>query len=354
MDNISPMRLSDFNYYLPKELVAQYPACPRGASRLLILDRRNRRIWHRKFADLIEYLKPGDCLVLNDSKVIPARLRGRKKSGAKVDLLLLEKDGNSTFKVLINSRARLKQGELVYFNGGALKAQIIDRGIVRFCTDVYDKLDELGLAPLPPYIKRKPTRLDRQRYQTVYARHPGSIACPTAGLHFTKSFLQQIRAQGVRVATITLHIGYSTFAPVREPDIRKHKMHPEYFKITADTAQILNRTKREGKRIIAVGTTVCRTLEASAVKEKENFQIIPKEQRTDLFIYPSYRFRFVDCLLTNFHLPKSSLFILVCAFASAHDASHIKEGIELVKRTYSEAIRLRYRFYSFGDAMLIV
>jgi S-adenosylmethionine:tRNA ribosyltransferase-isomerase len=341
------MELKEFYYHLPEDLIAQEPLEDRSKSRLLVLHKNDGVIEHRIFEDIIEYLEPGDCLVLNDTKVIPARLIGaRKDTGGKVEFVLLKRTGKDMWEILVKPGRRAKVGSEIIFGDGRLRARIIDYTdaggrIAEFYYDgIFEQvLDELGQMPVPPYIKKK--LKDKDRYQTVYARYPGSAAAPTAGLHFTKDLLAEITNKGVETAYITLHVGLGTFRPVRVKNIEEHKMHAEYYEVSSEAAQKINSAREKGRRVIAVGTTSTRTLETVA---DENGQIEPKSGWSDIFIYPGYRFKAIDGLVTNFHLPESTLIMLVCAFA----------GKEKVFRAYEEAINKKYRFYSFGDAMLII
>jgi len=339
------MQLSSFDYTLPKELIAQYPLEERDASRMMIVERVPDRIYERKFTDIVGYLRKGDTLVLNDAKVINARLLGTKETGAKIELLLLERIRGATYKVLAKPSKRLKTGSRVVFGAG-LSAKVLENAdigkIVEFSGegDIDAMLKNIGEVPLPPYIKRDPEPLDEERYQTVYARSSGATASPTAGLHFTQALLAAVRAKGIMVASVTLHVSYGTFAPVLEQRIENHAMHKEYFELTSETAQIINETKKRGSRVIAVGTTATRVLESCAGAGG----VAAREGYTDLFIYPGYTFKVVNALLTNFHLPKSTLLMLVCAFA----------GREVILDAYRQAIESKFRFFSYGDCMLIV
>ncbi len=341
------MRLEDFNYDLPPDLIAQIPIVHRDASKLLVLDRRTRALEHRIFQDLPTYLKNGDLLVMNDTRVLPARLLGRRaRTGGKVEVLLLREVSPGQWETLVKPGRRCLLGEELIFGQGQLRAEIINRTpeggrVVAFDSqgsEFFNLLGKLGQMPLPPYIHAKLS--DPERYQTVYARHPGSAAAPTAGLHFTPQLLAQIRSLGVETAFITLNVGLGTFRPVREENIKEHHMHEEYYAISSETAQSINKAKSEGRRVIAVGTTVVRTLEAAGSRGQVEFG----ESCTDLFIYPGFQFKIVDALITNFHLPKSSLLMLVAALA----------GYDNIMAAYKEAVAKRYRFFSFGDAMLII
>ncbi|MHB0857403.1 MAG: tRNA preQ1(34) S-adenosylmethionine ribosyltransferase-isomerase QueA [Anaerolineae bacterium] len=337
-----------FDYDLPPELIAQEPIEPRDASRLLVLDRRHDALQHRWFRDILEYLRPGDLLVANETRVIPARLQARKvPSGGRVELLLLAKRGFATWEALVKGR-RTAVGqwlELGDQSAGILRGQVeaeTESGgrLIRFAEPVEPFLGNLGSVPLPPYI-HTPLR-QPERYQTVYARTEGSVAAPTAGLHFTPELLERTRQLGVEWATVLLHIGLDTFRPVTEERVEEHRIHTEYCLLSEDTAQRINRAKQEGRRVIAVGTTSVRVLESAA--RGVDCGVQPCDGPTDLFIYPGYTYRVVDALITNFHLPRSSLLMLVSAFA----------GLERTQGAYAEAIRQRYRFYSFGDSMLIL
>jgi S-adenosylmethionine:tRNA ribosyltransferase-isomerase len=338
------MKLSDFDYSLPKELIAQYPLKERDAARLLVLDRAKGTIRHCVFKDIADYLEPDDLLVLNDTKVLPARLRGFRLTGGKVEILLLNQKRELTFNALIKP-SRLRLGEKINFNGNGITGTLSARDEISFEAKDIESIYSLGVMPLPPYIKRRPEELDNIYYQTVYAKEAGAIASPTAGLHFTQELIGEIRSSGVNIAHITLHVGYGTFKPVKATDIKEHKMEKERFIICGKTLKLLRSAKENGKKIFAVGTTSVRALETAAESMVDHrLPITNCEGSTDLFIYPGYKFKFVDCLLTNFHLPKTTLFMLVCAFA----------GEELIKKAYREAVDNKYRFYSYGDAMLIV
>lgn len=329
------LKLSDFDYNLPTELIAQYQLKDRTAARLLVLKRKDGTIEHSVFKNLKDYLRSDDLLVLNDTKVLPARLLGCRTSGGKVEVLILAKKDGMTFRALIKPK-RLKLGEKIIFNNGKIYAQLTSKNEIKFFAKNINEIYGHGVMPLPPYIKRKVEGQDNLDYQTVYAKNDGSVASPTAGLHFSRKLLTNIKSDGTNIAYISLHIGYSTFKPVKVSDITKHKMEPEYFKIHRDSAKLIEMSLRSGSRIIAVGTTSLRALETYALGRQEGY--------TDLFIYPGYRFKITGSLLTNFHLPKTTLFMLACAFA----------GEKLLKRAYQEAIEKKYRFYSYGDAMLII
>lgn len=332
------MKLSEFDYSLPKEMIAQYPMDEREKCKVLVLDRKTREIQHKIFEDIVGCFKEGDLLILNDTKVIPSRLFGRRKTGGKVEIFLLEKK-NPVCEALIRPSARLKGGERIILESGG-EAEVLERGevgrLVRFDQPIDDILKDGGHTPLPPYIDRIDEESDKQNYQTVYAEREGATASPTAGLHFTKELLERVSGIGVRVAFVTLHTNYGTFAPIKDEDVEKHKMHKEYFELPAETADAVSDTKRCGGKIFAVGTTTARVLEHCAAHSAKGY--------TDLFIYPGYKFKIVDHLITNFHLPKSTLLLLVSAFA----------GKDFILDAYRQAIEKRYRFFSYGDAMLIL
>ena len=349
---MSELRRSDYYYDLPKELIAQDPLEDRSSSRLLVVNRETGERTHKIFKDIIEYINPGDCLVLNNTKVIPARLLGqREKTGGAVELLLLKRISGTDWETLVRPGKSCRPGQRLVFGDGLLKAEILDvieggNRIVRFEFDgIFEEvLDKLGEMPLPPYITHK--LADPTRYNTVYARFNGSAAAPTAGLHFTPELLKQLEEKGVKLAYVTLHVGLGTFRPVKEDVITDHKMHTESYEVTPETAMIINDTKASGGRIICVGTTSCRTVESSAVKnpDGDGFIVKPGSGDTDIFIYPGYEFKIMEGLITNFHLPESTLVMLVSAFA----------GREKVLEAYEEAVRERYRFFSFGDACLFI
>ncbi|MDY5704582.1 MAG: tRNA preQ1(34) S-adenosylmethionine ribosyltransferase-isomerase QueA [Lachnospiraceae bacterium] len=340
------MTLEDFDYYLPEEQIAQDPLEHRSDSRLMVLDKKTGELEHKHFYDICDYLKPGDCLVINNTKVIPARLIGEKEgTGGKVEVLLLTRKSDNTWETLVKPGKNARIGQKLSFGNGLLKAEVIDiveegDRIIRFDFDgIFEEiLDQLGQMPLPPYITHQ--LKDRNRYQTVYAKHEGSAAAPTAGLHFTKELLQEIRDMGVNIAEVTLHVGLGTFRPVKEENVLEHHMHTEYYKVTQEAADMINAAKASGNRVIAVGTTSTRTLEAAA---EEDGTLREKSGWTDIFIYPGYKFKVIDCLITNFHLPKSTLIMLVSALASR----------EHILAAYNEAVKEGYRFFSFGDAMFI-
>ena len=339
-------RLSDYDYHLPEELIAQTPVYPRDCSRLLVLDRKSGEVEHKHFTDIINYLNAGDVLVLNETKVIPARLFGYKaESGGKVELLLLHPTADHCWEALVKPARRLKVGARIIFGDGKLPAEVIEelpegRRIIQFEDqgNLDHLIDEMGEMPLPPYIKEKLD--DQSRYQTVYAEHLGSAAAPTAGLHFTPELLKRIAEKGVHIAKVTLHVGLDTFRPVQNEDITDHHMHSEVYQLDQNTADTLNQARRTGHRIVAVGTTSVRTLESVPLFDG---QFVASSGETSIFIYPGYQYQAVDALITNFHLPKSTLLMLVSALAERN----------MILATYQEAIKERYRFFSFGDAMLI-
>lgn len=341
------MQLKDFYYDLPKELIAQSPLQKRDMSRLLLLDRATGKTTHLHFYDIKNLLNPGDCLVINNTRVIPARLLGlREDTGGKIEFVLLKKHDKDVWEVLLKPGKRAKVGTRFVFGDNLLKAEIlkiIDGGnrLVRFYySGVFEEvLDRVGIVPLPPYITEKLN--DRERYQTVYSKYNGSAAAPTAGLHFTGELIDELKNKGVKFAELTLHVGIGTFRPVKTETIEEHKMHSEYFKIGKEACDIINEAKKENRRVIAVGTTSCRVLESVAA---EDGTVKPAEGETDIFIYPGYRFKAIEGLITNFHLPESTLLMLVSAFA----------GRENILAAYKEAIEMKYRFFSFGDAMFII
>ena len=340
------MKTDDFDFYLPEELIAQTPLEKRDSSRLLVLDKKTGDISHRHFTDIVDYLQKGDTLVLNDTKVIPARLYGvKEETNAAIEVLLLKDEGNNIWECLTRPAKRIKVGTVISFGNGKLKARctsVLDEGIRKFKLEykgiLYEVLDELGEMPLPPYIHEK--LKDKDRYQTVYAKNIGSAAAPTAGLHFTDDLLKKIKDKGVNIAYITLHVGLGTFRPVSVTDVTKHKMHSEYYVMSEDVAKLLNETRKNGHKIIAVGTTSTRTLE-TIMSLYGTFKSC--SGWTDIFIYPGYEFKAIDYLITNFHLPKSTLVMLVSALA----------GKDNIMKAYNEAVKEKYRFFSFGDSMLI-
>ena len=340
------MKLEEFDYYLPEELIAQVPIEKRDESRLMVLHRNNKTIEHKTFKDIIDYLNPGDCLVRNNTKVIPARLYGKKDTGANVEFVLLSRIDGDIWEAMVRPGNKLKPGANVEFGDGILKATILDilpggtRKVQFQYKGIFNEiLDKIGLMPLPPYIHE--SLKDNNRYQTVYAKYDGSAAAPTAGLHFTPELLKKIEEKGVKIANVTLHVGIGTFRPVKEENIEEHQMHTEHYYIKEEDAKKINETKQNGGRVIAVGTTSCRTLETIA--DEKTGMVKPCEGDTGIYIYPGYKFKCIDGLITNFHLPKSTLVMLVSAFA----------GREFILNSYNEAVKERYRFFSFGDAMYI-
>ena len=340
------MDIKEFYYDLPEELIAQDPLLDRSSSRLMVLDKMSGEIKNKKFSDIKSYLKKGDCLVINDTKVIPARLFGsRESTGGKVEILLLKRLQNDIWEVLVKPGKKCKIGSKVSFGDGILKGEIIDivdegNRLIKFSYEgIFEEiLDKLGEMPLPPYIKHKLE--DKNRYQTVYAKHDGSAAAPTAGLHFTPELLKEIEEMGVEIARVTLHVGLGTFRPVKEQDILKHHMHSEFYIVGKEAADKINATKKRGDRVICVGTTSCRTLESAT---DEDGILREKSAWTEIFIYPGYKFKIMDALITNFHLPESTLLMLISAFA----------GKDKIMSAYEKAVEERYRFFSFGDAMFI-
>jgi S-adenosylmethionine:tRNA ribosyltransferase-isomerase len=340
------LKVSDFDYELPEELIAQTPLDKRDESRLLVYHRNTKAVEHCIFRNIEDFLLPGDCLVVNDTKVIPARLLGyREDTGGRMEFVLLSRENDDTWRVLVKPGRRAKIGSRFVFGDGLLKAEVLDKTeeggrIVRFFFDgVFEEvLDQAGIMPLPPYIHEE--LKDKNRYQTVYARHSGSAAAPTAGLHFTPELLKRLKEKGVNFAKVTLHVGLGTFRPVKVENIQEHIMHKEKFEVSHEAAEVINKAKRSGKRIIAVGTTSLRTLESIS---DDNGMIHAGSGETGIFIYPGYRFKVVDALITNFHLPRSTLLMLVSAMT----------GREEILQVYQEAIARRYRFFSFGDAMFI-
>ena len=341
------MDVKDFYYDLPQELIAQDPLEDRSSSRLLVLDKKTGEMQHKVFKDIVNYLHPGDCLVINDTKVIPARLIGSKEgTDAHIEILLLKRRENDIWETLVKPGKKAKPGTVINFGDGLLKGTVIDvveegNRLIQFSYEgIFEEiLDQLGQMPLPPYITHRLE--DKNRYQTVYAKYDGSAAAPTAGLHFTPELLQQVRDMGVEIAEVTLHVGLGTFRPVKETDVLKHHMHSEFYKIEQSEADKINKAKKEGHRVIAVGTTSTRTLESAA---DENGFLTEKSGWTEIFIYPGYQFKVIDALITNFHLPESTLVMLVSALA----------GREHVLAAYETAVEEKYRFFSFGDAMFIV
>ncbi len=340
------MDVKDFDYYLPEELIAQDPLEDRSSSRLMVLDKKTGELQHKIFKDILDYLKPGDCLVLNNTKVIPARLFGVKEGTlAKIEILLLKRKENDIWETLVKPGKKAKPGTKIIFGDGLLVGEVIDvvedgNRLIQFSYDgIFEEiLDQLGQMPLPPYITH--TLKDKNRYQTVYAKYDGSAAAPTAGLHFTKELLEEVKAKGVDIAEVTLHVGLGTFRPVKVENVLDHHMHSEFYMVSAEAAAKINATKDRGGRVISVGTTSTRTLESAA---DENGRLKECSGWTEIFIYPGYKFKVIDCLITNFHLPQSTLVMLVSALA----------GREHVLAAYEEAVKEKYRFFSFGDAMFI-
>ena len=340
------MKLEEFNYNLPEELIAQVPIQKRDESRLMVVDRKKRTIENKVFKDIIDYLEPGDCLVRNNTKVIPARLYGKKDTGANVEFVLLKQIDGDIWESIVRPGNKLKPGAKVIFGDGLLKAEILEvledgtRKVKFEYKGIFNEiLDKIGLMPLPPYIHE--SLKENDRYQTVYAKYEGSAAAPTAGLHFTPELLKKIEEKGIKIANVTLHVGIGTFRPVKEENIEEHKMHTEHFYIKQEDVDKINETKKNGKKVIAVGTTSCRVLETVA---DENTGLVRKiEADTGIYIYPGYKFKCIDGLITNFHLPKSTLLMLVSAFADR----------ELILEAYNKAVEEKYRFFSFGDAMFI-
>ena len=340
------MKVTDFDYNLPEELIAQTPIKKRDSSRLMVLNREKKSIEHRIFTDVIDYLEEGDCLVINNTKVIPARLLGKKKTGANVEFLLLKQIEGDIWESIVRPGNKLKPGTEISFGDGILKAEVLEimEGGTRKVKFTYDGifneiLDKIGLMPLPPYIHEKLE--EKSRYQTIYAKYEGSAAAPTAGLHFTEELLEKIRNKGISIAKVTLHVGIGTFRPVKTENVEEHEMHSEHFYIKKEDVEKINTAKSNGKKVIAVGTTSCRVLESIA---DEKGYVHECEEDTSIYIYPGYNFKCIDGLITNFHLPKSTLLMLVSALA----------GREYMLEAYNEAVKERYRFFSFGDAMIIL
>ena len=340
------MEVSEFNYNLPEELIAQTPIKNRDESRLMILNKKNQTIEHKSFKDILDYLQPGDCLVRNNTKVIPARLYGKKDTGANIEFLLLKRLEGDFWEVMVRPGRKLQTGTKVTFGDGLLEAEILEilnggnRKVKFSYNGIFNEiLDKIGLMPLPPYIKE--TLKDKDRYQTVYAKYEGSAAAPTAGLHFTDELLKKIEEKGIEIANVTLHVGIGTFRPVKVEKVEEHDMHSEHFYIKQEDVEKINKAKQNGKRVIAVGTTSCRVLESIA--DKDTGLVKPYEGDTQIFIYPGYKFKCIDGLITNFHLPESTLIMLVSALA----------GKDYIMKAYNEAVKEKYRFFSFGDAMFI-
>lgn len=339
------MKVADFNYNLPEELIAQTPIKQRDESRLMVLNRKTQTIEHKVFKDILQHLKPGDCLVRNNTKVIPARLYGKKDTGAKVEFLLLNRTEGDIWEVMVRPGRKVLPGAKISFGNGLLQAEVLEvlehgnRKVEFTYQGIFNEiLDEIGMMPLPPYIKE---RLEEKgRYQTVYAKHDGSAAAPTAGLHFTEDLLEKIKEKGIEIANVTLHVGIGTFRTVKVEEIENHDMHSEHFYIKQEDVDKINRAKERKNRVIAIGTTSCRVLESIA---DEQGRVKATESDTKIFIYPGYQFKCVDALITNFHLPESTLIMLVSALA----------GKDYIMKAYEEAVREKYRFFSFGDAMFI-
>ena len=340
------MKVTEFDYELPEELIAQTPIEKRDESRLMVLNRKNNTIEHKTFKDIIDYLEPGDCLVRNNTKVIPARIYGKKETGANIEFLLLNNIEGDIWETIVRPGNKLHIGTKVIFGDGLLTAEILDtmpggtRKVLFTYKGIFNEiLDKIGLMPLPPYIHEE--LKEKDRYQTVYAKYEGSAAAPTAGLHFTNELLEKIEQKGIDIAKVTLHVGIGTFRPVKEDTVEAHEMHSEHFYIKQEDCDKINKAKKNGKRVIAVGTTSCRVLETIA--NPENGTVEPIEGDTQIFIYPGYTFKCIDGLITNFHLPQSTLLMLVSALA----------GKEYIMKAYNEAVQEKYKFFSFGDAMFI-
>ena len=340
------MKVTEFDYELPEELIAQTPIEKRDESRLMVLNRKEHTIEHKTFKDIIDYLEPGDCLVRNNTKVIPARIYGKKETGANIEFLLLNNIEGDIWETIVRPGNKLHIGTKVIFGYGLLKAEILDtmpggtRKVLFTYEGIFNEiLDKIGLMPLPPYIHKE--LKEKDRYQTVYAKYEGSAAAPTAGLHFTKELLEKIEQKGIEIANVTLHVGIGTFRPVKEDTVEAHEMHSEHFYIKQEDCNKINKAKKNGKRVIAVGTTSCRVLETIA--NPEDGTVEPIESDTQIFIYPGYKFKCIDGLITNFHLPQSTLLMLVSALA----------GKDYIMKAYKEAVKEKYKFFSFGDAMFI-
>jgi len=340
------LKVTEFDYELPEELIAQTPIEKRDESRLMVLNRKEHTIEHKTFKDIIDYLEPGDCLVRNNTKVIPARIYGKKETGANIEFLLLNNIEGDIWETIVRPGNKLHIGTKVIFGDGLLKAEILDtmpggtRKVLFTYEGIFNEiLDKIGLMPLPPYIHKE--LKEKDRYQTVYAKYEGSAAAPTAGLHFTKELLEKIEQKGIEIANVTLHVGIGTFRPVKEDTVEEHEMHSEHFYIKQEDCDKINKAKKNGKRVIAVGTTSCRVLETIA--NPEDGTVEPIESDTQIFIYPGYKFKCIDGLITNFHLPQSTLLMLVSALA----------GKDYIMKAYKEAVKEKYKFFSFGDAMFI-
>ena len=340
------MKVSDFNYELPEHLIAQHPYDKRDEARLMVLKRKENEYEHKVFKDIIDYLNPGDCLVINNTKVIPARLYGKKDTGANVEFLLLKRIEGDYWEAMVRPGSKLKAGAKVIFGDGLLKSEVLEvlengnRKVKFEYQGIFNEiLDQIGLMPLPPYITEA-TREDNKKYQTVYAKYDGSAAAPTAGLHFTEELLEKIKQKGIEIANVTLHVGIGTFRPVKVENVEEHQMHSEHYYIKQEDADKINNAKKNGKRVIAVGTTSCRVLESVA---DNNGMMKETEGDTSIFIYPGYKFKCIDNLITNFHLPESTLIMLVSTLA----------GKDFIMNAYNEAVKEEYKFFSFGDAMFI-
>lgn len=337
------MKTELFDFYVPPELIAQEPVFPSDSCRLMVLERNNGKLSHFYFHQIVDFFRPGDCLVLNDTRVIKARLIGKRETGGKVEVLLLPKTSGSLWEALVRPGKKIKSGEVIFFKAG-IKGKVVDKyenglRLIKFNTRSLRKIERAGEVPLPPYIKA-PLE-DEKSYQTVYAQVPGSAAAPTAGLHFTLHLLEKLREKGVKIAKVTLHIGLDTFRPIQEEEVEKHLIHKEYLKIPEKAVEIVKETRENNGRVFACGTTVVRALETGAL---ENGELKPYDGGTSLYIYPGFKFKVVDALITNLHLPRSTLLVMVSAFA----------GRDKIIRAYREAVKLKYRFFSFGDAMLII
>lgn len=343
------MKLSDFNYKLPQELIAQHPLGQRDKSRMLVLNKDSGDIQHRHFYNLPKYVNNDDAVVLNDTKVFKARLIGKRAGfSGKIELLILNKKKDHVFECLTKPSRKLKPGTMLEFAQGSVKAEVIEKkqetSFIKFNNGSILDFEKIGQMPLPPYIKRQPQYDDEIKYQTIYAKNTGAVAAPTAGLHFTDSVLADIKQKNTNIIYITLHVGFGTFKPVDVDDIKQHKMHSEYFDISKNAASKINETRQQGGKVLAVGTTTCRALESSVFDNSSRFTVHDSRSNTDLFITPGYNFKVTDMLLTNFHLPCTTLLMLACAFG----------GYEKIMNAYKEAVKERYRFYSYGDCMLIV
>ncbi len=347
-ENEIKYRLADFEYELPEELIAQFPLKERDQSALMVVNRETQQVEHRRFQDVVDYVNPGDCLVVNNTRVFPARLFGKKdKTGARVEVFLLRNLENGIWEVLVKPARKVRLGNKIVFKEG-FSCDIIDNTVsggriveIHCNGDFFEMLEEVGQTPLPPYIKREPQPEDREYYQTVFAQHRGAVAAPTAGMHFTEELIDKIKAKGIAIAPITLHVGLGTFRPVQVDDVSRHQMHSEFYLVSPESARAIAETREKGGAIVAVGTTSVRVLETVADR---NGTVRAGEGWTDKFIYPPYQFQSVDRMITNFHLPQSTLLMLVCAFG----------GYDLMMKAYQEAVKQKYRFYSYGDSMIIL